>query len=94
MTWSGGRIESRDELVLPLRVLARTRAGTTSLVARQTYDDGASVRWAADLNVLPATGSAAPGERPWAAIAAAIVGVVVIAGSLLAIRVLRRDHFK
>jgi Domain of unkown function (DUF1775) len=92
VTWSGGRIAQRDQLVLPLRVLARTRAGTTSLAARQTYDDGAAVRWAADLGVLPATGTAAPGERPWAAITAAIIGVVVIAGSLLLARMLRRDH--
>ena len=94
VTWSGGRIAARDRLVLPLRVLARTRAGTTSLTARQIYDDGASVRWTADLSVLPATGSAAPGERPWAAITAAFVGIIVIAGSLLVTRLLRRDHFK
>ncbi len=94
VTWSGGRLVARDELALPLRVLARTRAGTTSLAARQTYDDGASVRWTADLSVLPATGTAAPSERPWAAIAAALVGVVVIGGSLLFMRLLRRDHFR
>ncbi len=94
VTWSGGRIEARDELLLPVRLLAKTRAGTTSLVSRQTYDDGASVRWTADLNVLPASGAAAPGERPWAAIVAAIVGVVVIAGSLLAVRLLRGEHFR
>ncbi len=72
----------------------RPGPGTTSLASRQSYDDGASVRWTADLNVLPATGSAAPGERPWAAIVAAVVGIVVIAGSLLAVRLLRRDHFR
>jgi Domain of unkown function (DUF1775) len=94
VTWSGGRIAARDQLVLPLRVLARTRAGTTSLATRQTYDDGAAIRWTADLSVLPATGTAAPSERPWAAITAAFVGVIVIAGSLLVTRLLRRDHFK
>ncbi len=93
VTWSGGRIAARDQLVVPLRVLARTRAGTASLAARQTYDDGASVRYTADLSVLPASGAATPSERPWAAITAAIVGIVVIGGSLAVARLLRRDHF-
>ena len=94
VTWSGGRIESADTVVLPLRVLARIRAGTVFFSTRQTYDDGASVRWNADLSVLPATGAGAPNERPWAAILAGLVGIMVIAGTLLAVRLLRSDHFK
>ena len=89
-TWSGGRIEGRSEIAFSLRIQADVRAGTYPIAARQTYDDGADVRWTSDLSVLPASGDAAPDQRPWAAIVAAIVGVVVIAGSLLFLRRLRR----
>jgi hypothetical protein len=90
VTWRGGRIEGGEALAFPLRVVASVRAGTYSLAARQTYDDRASVRWTADLSVLPATGTAAPDQRPWTAVAAAAVGLVVISGSLIVLRRLRR----
>jgi uncharacterized protein YcnI len=90
VTWSGGRITGRNEVVFPVRIKAVVRAGTYGVAARQRYDDGAEVRWTSDLSVLPAPGDAAPVERPWPAIAAAIVGIVVIGGSLLVLRRLRR----
>lgn len=90
VTWSGERLEGRSEIALPLRVVADVRAGTYAPAASQTYDDGATVRWKSDLSVLPATGAAAPDQRPWAAIAAAAVGLALIAGSLLLLRLLRR----
>ena len=90
VTWSGGRIEPRDEVTFPLRIVARTRAGTYPLDASQNYDDGAAARWTADLSVLPATGTAAPNQRPWAAIGAAIAGLCIIACSLFVLRFLRR----
>ncbi len=90
VTWSGGRIEELAAVKFPMRVVAHVRAGTYRFGAVQTYDDGATVDWKADLAVLPATGSAAPKQRPWAAVAAALVGIVVIAASLVGVRVLRR----
>ncbi len=71
-------------------MLARVRAGTYAFTATQTYDDGATVHWKIDLSVLPAAGAAAPKQDPWGAIAAALVGVVVIGGSLVGVRMLRR----
>jgi uncharacterized protein YcnI len=89
-TWSGGRLEGRETISFPLGVIARVRAGTYAFRATQTYDDGAAVRWKIDLSVLPAAGAAAPKQDPWGALAAALVGVVVIAGSLVGVRALRR----
>jgi uncharacterized protein YcnI len=90
VTWSGGRIEGRGEVEFSLRIQADVRPGTTSVAASQTYDDGAVVRWQSDLSVLPPPGDAATSERPWGAIAAAVVGIGVITGSLLLLRFFRR----
>ena len=90
VTWSGGRIEGRTAVTFPMRIVAHVRAGTYRFGAVQTYDDGATVDWKADLAVLPAKGSAAPEQRPWRAVAAAIAGIVVIAASLVGVRLLRR----
>jgi uncharacterized protein YcnI len=90
VTWSGGRITGRTEVAFPVRIEAVVPAGTYGVAARQRYDDGAEVRWKSDLSVLPASGDAAPDQRPWSAIAAAIIGIVVIASSLLILRRLRR----
>jgi hypothetical protein len=90
VTWSGGRITERAEVAFPVRIEASLRAGTYSVAARQRYDDGAEVRWSSNLSVLPASGEAAPDQRPWPAIAAGVVGLTIIAGSLLVLRRLRR----
>jgi len=96
VTWSGGRIENRATVTFPMRVRAQVRAGTYSFAASQTYDDGATVDWNAQLSVLPAAGAAAPTQHPWGAVASALAGIVVIAGSLVLVRLLRRrsphDH--
>ena len=90
VTWSAGRIEGRGEIAFSLRILASVSAGTYAIAASQTYDDGATVQWKSDLSVLPTTGATTPDQRPWPAIVAAGVGTIVIVGSLLLIRRLRR----
>ena len=89
VTWSGGRLEDRTATPFPVRILARSRAGTYAFTATQSYDDGATVRWKADFTVLPAA-AAAPKQHPWGAVGAALAGIVVIAGSLIGLRFLRR----
>jgi uncharacterized protein YcnI len=89
-TWRGGRIGGREIVSFPIRIVARVRAGTYTFKTAQRYDDGATVRWKVDLSVLPATGAAAPKQHPWSAVAAALAGIVVIAGSLVGLRFLRR----
>jgi hypothetical protein len=89
-SWSGGRIEGIRVVSFPLRVEPRVRAGTVRFTSAQGYDDGATVRWKVDLIVLPATGAATPKEHLGVALAAGIAGVVVLAGSLLVLRLLRR----
>jgi hypothetical protein len=88
--WTGGRIEGRRTVGFPLAVTARTRAGTELFKATQGYDDGESVRWDAGLSVLPAAGTDAPSQHLDRAVAAGAVGLVVIAASFLALRLLRR----
>jgi hypothetical protein len=88
--WTGGRIEGTRVVAFPLSVTARTRAGTVTFRAIQGYDDGESVRWDANLTVLPASGSEAPSQRFDRALAAGAVGLVVIAGSFLVLRLTRR----
>ena len=89
-TWTGGRIEGIRVVSFPVRVEPRVRAGTVQFTSAQRYDDGATVRWQADLIVLPATGAAAPKQHLGTALVAGIAGLVVITGSLLALRLLRR----
>ena len=88
--WTGGRIDGRRIVAFPLLVTARTRAGTEIFKATQGYDDGESVRWDAGLTVLPAAGDAAPSQHLDRALLAGGIGLVVIAASFLALRVLRR----
>jgi uncharacterized protein YcnI len=89
-TWTGGRIEGIRVVSFPIRVEARVRAGTQQFTSAQGYDDGATVRWKADLIVLPATGAAAPKQHLGTALIAGVAGVLVITCSLLALRLLRR----
>jgi hypothetical protein len=92
--WSGGRIEGRRTTEFPIRVLARTRAGNEVFRAVQRYDDGAEVRWPATLSVLPAEGAAAPSQHLGRALAAGGAGLLVLVGSLLVLRRLRRSSLQ
>jgi uncharacterized protein YcnI len=88
--WTGGRIAGREVVSFPLLVTARTRAGTEAFRATQGYDDGGVVRWDAGLSVLPAAGGEAPSQHLDRALAAGAVGLAVILGSFLTLRLLRR----
>lgn len=90
VTWSGGRLENRESASFPVRILARVRAGTYAFTSVQAYDDAATARWKANVSVLPAAGAKAPDQHPWGVVAAAIAGIVVIAGSLIGLRYRRR----
>jgi hypothetical protein len=88
--WTGGRVEGQRTVSFPLAVTARTRAGTEVFKASQGYDDGETVDWDVGVTVLPAAGSEAPSQHLGRAVAAGAVGVVVVAASVLALRLLRR----
>jgi uncharacterized protein YcnI len=89
VTWTGGRLVDRTTTSFPVHITARVRAGTYSFGATQVYSDNAKVSWNADLSVLPASGAAAPKQHPWGAISAAVAGIVVIGGSLVALHFFR-----
>jgi hypothetical protein len=90
-TWTGGRIVGVRTVAFPIRVLARTRAGNQTFRAVQSYDDGEQVRWPAALSVLPAAGNDAPSQHVGRALAAGAVGLLLLVGSFLVIRLLRRS---
>jgi uncharacterized protein YcnI len=87
--WSGGTIESEDVAAFPLLVTARNGTGTEVFRARQRYDDGAVVRWTARLTVVPAS-AGEPDQQLGRAFVAAAAGLVVLVGSLVVVRRLRR----
>jgi len=88
--WTGGRITGTDTVAFPLEVTARRRAGTATFNAVQGYDDGEVVKWNAALSILPATSADSPPQHLRRALTAGAVGLAVIAGSFLALRLLRR----
>jgi uncharacterized protein YcnI len=88
--WTGGRIGGRRTVGFPVRALTRTRVGNQVFRAVQGYDDGRQVRWPATLSVLPATGAEASSQDRGRVIAASVAGLLVLAGSVLVLRRLRR----
>jgi len=92
--WSGGRIEGRRTVGFPIRVLARTRAGNQTFRAVQRYDDGQEVRWPATLSVLPAEGDEAPAQHLGRGLAAGAAGLLLLIGSFLVLRLLRRPKLQ
>jgi uncharacterized protein YcnI len=87
--WTGGRIEGETTVSFPLEVTARTRAGTRTFRATQTYDDGEVVRWDAKLAVLPPSAGDAPPQHLRRALFASAVGLVVILGSFAGLQFVR-----
>jgi hypothetical protein len=92
--WTGGRIVGRRTVGFPVRVLARTPAGDHVFRAVQSYDDGQQVHWPATLSVLPATGASASSQDHGRLIAAAVAGLLVLAGSILVVKRLRRPSLQ
>jgi hypothetical protein len=90
VAWSGGAIRGDDAASFPLTLRGIGPAGAVTLDAVQGYEDGATVPWRASLTVLPASGADAPREHPGRALLAAVVGVAIVAGSLVLVHRLRR----
>jgi hypothetical protein len=90
VTWTGGAIRGEASASFPLTLRGIGPAGAVTLDADQGYEDGATVPWKASLTVLPASGADAPREHPGRALLAAVVGVAVVAVSLVVVHRLRR----
>lgn len=89
-SWSGGSITGTSTVEFALLLTAVAPTGTYDVVLDQRYDDGRSVTTKAPIIVLPALGEAAPDQHVGRAIAAAVVGILIVGGSLLTLRLLRR----
>jgi hypothetical protein len=88
--FSGGRLAAGQTSLFPLRVRARGEPGTAVFDAVQRFDDGAAVRWEAPLTLVTGSAIETPDEYPGRALLAAVVGVAVIASSLMVLRRTRR----
>lgn len=88
--WSGGRIEGAGFTSFPARVTAGLPPGSYVFRAVQRYEDGGTVRWDSAFTVLPGSGDATPDQHLGRAIVAGVVGLAVVAASLLGLGVLRR----
>ena len=88
--WTGGRIEGEAMVSFPLVVTASGAPGTRTFTSRQRYDDGRTVRWSADLTVLPASPADEPVDRLDGRVIAGLIGLAVVAASVLVVLRLRR----
>ena len=88
--WTGGRIEGEAIVSFPLVVTASGTPGTRTFTSRQRYDDGRTVRWNADVTVLPASVADEPVDRLSGRVIAGLIGLAVVAGSVLVLLRLRR----
>jgi hypothetical protein len=91
-TWSGGAIAGEDSVRFPVQLHGVGPAGDVRLTARQVYEDGHVEQWRPAVVVRPATGAAAPRSHLGRGVVAGLVGVGVIAVSLLALHRLRRPR--
>ena len=87
--WTGGSLPPRTTARFALVVVGPRRAGAVQLRAVQGYPDGGTVPWQIDLTITPGNGAGAE-QHLGAAALAAVVGLVVIGGSLLLLHRLRR----
>jgi len=87
--WTGGAIRGVDVVSFPLVVTARVRPGTVTFTATQGYNDRQVVSWNAQLTVLPPSAEGTPPQHLRRALIAGFAGLVVIAGSFVALRRVR-----
>jgi len=87
--WTAGSLAPRTTARFAMVVVGPPRAGAVRLQAVQRYPDHGIVPWRVDLTITP--GNGAGGEQHLGAAAlAAVVGLLVIAGSLFVLHRLRR----
>lgn len=87
--WTGGSLAPRVTARFALRVEGPPRAGAVQLHAVQGYPDGGTVPWQVDLTITPGD-TAGADQHLGAAALAAVVGLLVISGSLFVLYRLRR----
>jgi hypothetical protein len=83
--WSDGRIAGEGVVRFLVDVTVRTEPGQVVFLATQTYEDGKTVRWSVPLTVVPGPAAEPPPQHLRRALTAGVVGLLVIAGSLLAL---------
>lgn len=79
--WSGGRARAGTVEKFSLRATSDRSPAELGLTAVQRYDDGARVRWAIPITILPA--AEAPKQHLWPAFIAGALGLALIVGCLL-----------
>lgn len=87
--WSGGAVEAGESQLFELKVSASGEPTAVKITAEQRYASGASVQWTPAFTILPASGES-PDQYIGRALVAAIVGLVLIGGSLVVARRLRQ----
>ena len=90
VSWDGNSLPPDSSAQFALRLDAEGAPGVVSFRAEQRYADGRTVEWTPAFTLLPPA-SEAPSQHLGRALVAAIVGLAVIALSLVAVRRLRRS---
>jgi uncharacterized protein YcnI len=88
--WTGGRLPPRATATFSVRLRVTRPPGSVVFPARQRFTDGEVVVWRPQLTILPGSGSDAPDQFLDRALAVAVVGLALIAASLVVVRRLRR----
>jgi uncharacterized protein YcnI len=93
VSWDGGSLAPDASAQFNLRLEASGAPGAVAIRAEQVYADGRSVEWTPSFTVLPPAAEA-PSQHLGRALVAAVVGLAVIAASLVAVRRLRRGSLQ
>jgi hypothetical protein len=89
-TVSGGRLLAGTSLDVPVTLLSAGPAGSVEIVSEQRYADGRAVTWKVPLTVLPAEGNQSPTSYLGRAIAAGVVGLALVGGTVVVLTGRRR----
>jgi uncharacterized protein YcnI len=90
VTWTGGRLAPRATATFSVRLRVTRPPGSVVFPARQRFADGEVVVWRPQLTILPGSSAGAPDQFLDRALAVAVVGLALIAVSLVVVRRLRR----